>query len=68
MKATIELEKAEIEMLRNALFILRETVRAQERIALSEQTDKGARDADRYGKQIRASLSLDDRLSDATVK
>jgi hypothetical protein len=50
----VELTRPEIELLRNALYLLRESTRAQERIALAEPGDTAARDADRYGKQVRA--------------
>lgn len=59
------LDKIDIELLRNALYAHRELVRAQERLALDDVGNKAAqRDADRFGKIIRRSLRLDDKLSD----
>ena len=63
----VELTKAQIELLRHALYLLRESTRAQCRLASNEGGEKSNRDADRYGKQIRASLALDDTLGDALV-
>lgn len=64
---TVTLEKAEIEVLRHALYIHRETVRSQRQLSLEDKTGKARRDASRFDTIIRKSLKLDDKLSDALV-
>lgn len=67
METTVSvfLTKIELEVLRNALYAHRELVRSQERLALQTRGKPAERDADRFGKIIKESLKLDDKLSDA---
>lgn len=56
------LSKTELELLRHALYLHREMIRAQERVALQPKGDE--KEAARLGQIIRHSLRLDDKLSE----
>jgi len=54
----------EIDTLRHALAMHRQTAKEMARLAREETSDKAARDFDRYQKIISESLALDTKLSD----
>jgi hypothetical protein len=59
----IELDKAERELIRDALLAHRDVLKHRGLLALDEDSETSRRDADRFGKIIRAGLAIDDKLS-----
>lgn len=60
----MRLTKSEIETLRHALYLYRETVRVQNKLAMNRITETSKRDVDRFDKILRHAMRLDDKLSD----
>ena len=61
----VELTKAELEVIRHTLYLHRELMRAQCRLAVADGSEKAQRDVGRFTKIVTHSLHLDEKLSDA---